>query len=192
MNKRLMWGGALVALTVWSGGVRAQAASAPEAEQAAVPVASEASKSGVIDKGIDIAMASAIPYLDEGNIADNIVNECKGLGLALSSSVSRRSKAQGFNVNRDEHFDATKSKQALDIKIVSAVSGGNAFIGHHKSVSIRAELASWCPRSAKPATRPAALARASKARARCWSARLKRWAPMWPSGWRPRVARLTR
>jgi hypothetical protein len=140
MNKRLMWGGALVALTVWSGGVHAQAASAPEAEQAAVPVASEASKSGVIDKGIDIAMASAIPYLDEGNIADNIVNECKGLGLALSSSVSRRSKAQGFNVNRDEHFDATKSKQALDIKIVSAVSGGNAFIGHHKSVSIRAEL----------------------------------------------------
>ena len=138
MSKRVMWGGALVVLVLCSTGARAQSASAPESAQEAKPVA--VLKEALVDRSIPIDIAQSTPYWDDGIVADKIVNECKDLGSSLASTLSRRSAPLGITVNLVEKFDAQKSKQALDIKIVSAVSGGNAFIGHRKSVSVRAEL----------------------------------------------------
>jgi hypothetical protein len=143
MSKRLVWGSALLVLALCGADARAQSASAPEpaeSEQDAGPAVAGVSKDAQVDRSIPIDIAQSTPYFEDGFVADNIVRECQGLGPTLASTISRRGEPVGITINRHENFDAKKSRQALDVKIVSAVSSGNAFIGHRKSLSVRAEL----------------------------------------------------
>ena len=79
-------------------------------------------------------------YHDEQVIQSNIINECTQLGTQFSTSTKKYLEKNGwsvnFNSNADEKIDGTK----LELKIINAMSTGNAFTGHRKSVSIEAKL----------------------------------------------------
>jgi hypothetical protein len=71
-------------------------------------------------------------------IADNI-KECK-LDAAQSGFVMKELSAAGVSVQAASTDAVPKSGRYLQLKIESAISGGNAFIGHHKQVTTSAHL----------------------------------------------------
>lgn len=87
-----------------------------------------------------IRLQHSVPYLDDTAIPDKIRNECRTLGAELSASTERFALQQGLKVERVEAVDAKQGGSVLVLKIISAVSSGNAFIGHHKNVAVKAEL----------------------------------------------------
>lgn len=87
-----------------------------------------------------IRFQQSAPYLDETAVPDNIRKECSSLGAQLSASTERYALEQGLKVERVESVDPKQGGAVLQLKIVSAVSSGNAFIGHRKSVTVKAEL----------------------------------------------------
>lgn len=81
-----------------------------------------------------IYINQAIDYANKDTVANNIVEECTQLGTKLASSVETYGKKQGLDIVRTN--DKLEGKGSyLDIKIASAHSAGNAFIGHRKSAS---------------------------------------------------------
>ena len=79
-------------------------------------------------------------YYDEKVIASNIVNECTNLGFKFSDSTRRYLEKQGFAVSAAGDITNQTEGMSLKLTIINAVSAGNAFLGHKKSVSIEAEL----------------------------------------------------
>lgn len=93
-----------------------------------------------IDLAVPVVLLTAVPYQDEDGIANKVLEECTELGMQLSESTAKYLTDKGMSALRQPSVDLKSAKQALNIKITSAVSAGNAFIGHRKSVSVRAEL----------------------------------------------------
>lgn len=120
-----------------SGPAQAQAeASASESGNA---VASVTARAG-LDLAVPVVMLTVAPYQDEDGIANKVLEECTELGTQLSESTAKYLNDKGMSAVRQTSVDLKSARQALNVKITSAVSAGNAFIGHRKSVSVRAEL----------------------------------------------------
>lgn len=85
-----------------------------------------------------IMINRAIPYARD-NIPDNILRECK-LDVNYSTYVTKYGRKYGINIKQVDKIDVTKKGTYLDLKIVGAVSSGNAFMGHRKAVNIIATL----------------------------------------------------
>ncbi len=66
--------------------------------------------------------------------------ECTELGKPFSASTKKYLEQKGWDVALNSDIDELKSGQKIKLKIVNAVSLGNAFTRHHKSVSVEAEL----------------------------------------------------
>lgn len=113
----------LLASLAGAAGAQEAAASAPAAGEPAV-----------------IRFQRSAAYLDETAVADNIRKECSSLGSQLSASTERYAQEFGLKVERVESVEAKQGGTVLQLKIVSAISSGNAFIGHRKSVAVKAEL----------------------------------------------------
>lgn len=79
-------------------------------------------------------------YYDTKFVASNIVNECTNLGSNFSSSTRTFLEKQGFSVTTASDLAEQTEGMSLKLTIVNAVSAGNAFMGHRKSVSIEAQL----------------------------------------------------
>lgn len=79
-------------------------------------------------------------YYDEKVIQANIKSECANLGDQFSASTAAAIQKSGWTVVKQPALDTAASGINLKLVIINAQSGGNAFTGHKKSVSIEAEL----------------------------------------------------
>jgi len=87
-----------------------------------------------------IAMIDYAQWEDETRVADNVVKECANLGKQFTDATESAGRSQGLTFNKSPSSDPRKAEQGLALKLISATSAGNAFTGHRKSVTARAEL----------------------------------------------------
>jgi hypothetical protein len=87
-----------------------------------------------------IVLNEAAGYVDASLVQSNIVKECKELGSELSNSTKSYLEQAGWSVRTSPDIDALQEGTKLKLTIKTAFSSGNAFMGHRKSVSIKAEL----------------------------------------------------
>ncbi len=88
----------------------------------------------------DMAVNSDVSFHDPSVIAPNIKSECTELGNNLFKSTKQNLEESGWTVLPGESKGDSTPGNAIKLEIVNALSGGNAFVGHHKSVSILATL----------------------------------------------------
>lgn len=86
----------------------------------------------------EIYIAEQIPYQDESRIDHRITSECTKIGTVMSESIVKHAAAQGVTVVRSA--EPEKYDRYAKITIDSAMSSGNAFIGHAKGLSVYNEL----------------------------------------------------
>lgn len=111
-------------------------ANEPQQTESATTAFPVASKSSMSLLNIE-AFAS---FKDDKQVAANVLQECHSLGSQFSQSTERYAKEYNLGVQRVSELDASSKGTNLKLYITSVYSGGNAFIGHRKSVSIMAEL----------------------------------------------------
>lgn len=87
-----------------------------------------------------IALNEVAGYVDASVIQSNVLNECKELGFEFSNSTKTYLEQSGWTVRTTSDLEAAPEGTKLKLVIRSAYSAGNAFLGHRKSVSIKAEL----------------------------------------------------
>lgn len=88
----------------------------------------------------NITISSAASYYDEKIIPSNIKAECNELGGQFSESTKSFLESEGWNVILSNDVGEAAKGTNIKLQITNALSAGNAFIGHKKSVSIVAEL----------------------------------------------------
>jgi hypothetical protein len=79
------------------------------------------------------------PFADSTQIAQNIIDEC-GLPESQMKVLHEQAKELHVEIVADEAaVDANKGRVLL-LETVSAISGGNAFVGHRKQVVVKGRL----------------------------------------------------
>lgn len=73
-----------------------------------------------------------VPYSEDGDVADKIRQECK-IDEQLADFLQQSAKEAGIDVQFTSGPVDTSKGRVLDLRITSALSMGNAFIGHQKS-----------------------------------------------------------
>ncbi|MBM0107117.1 hypothetical protein JM946_20470 [Steroidobacter sp. S1-65] len=86
-----------------------------------------------------VFISKSAPFLDEGLIAKNIIEEC---GLPESQIKLLREKAEksGVSLSENEAAVAGMTGKVLALETTNAISSGNAFVGHRKQVAVRGKL----------------------------------------------------
>ncbi len=92
------------------------------------------------DAGGVIAISDFASYADVTRIPANIVSQCPNLGRQFSDATLKSGTGLGLQLEQSGSVDPAKGAPVLVLSILSATSAGNAFIGHRKSVSIKADL----------------------------------------------------
>ncbi|MEH6566528.1 MAG: hypothetical protein V7756_14460 [Halopseudomonas sp.] len=87
-----------------------------------------------------LALSSSASYYDPQVIADNILSECTELGASFSRSTEKYLREQGWSVVPLNAEPAAGDGKQIKLQVINALSSGNAFLGHRKSVSIMAQL----------------------------------------------------
>jgi len=85
-----------------------------------------------------IVISESASYYDEKIIPPNIRQECVELGTQFSDSTQKFLTAKGWQA--EQAADLPESGLSLELTIVNAMSSGNAWSGHKKSVSMEAKL----------------------------------------------------
>lgn len=86
--------------------------------------------------GADVHIDENIPYRDKEEIDNRIVSECLEVGSIMSESLQENAAKSGVTVVRD----GLKQDTYADIAITSAMSAGNAFVGHAKGLAVSVTL----------------------------------------------------
>lgn len=107
---------------------------------AALSISALLASSTVAADNATLTLSSKAEYLEERVIAENIVKECTNLGFKFSESTRTSLEKNGFSVQTRSELADQAEGMSLKLTIVNALSAGNAFMGHKKSVSIQAEL----------------------------------------------------
>ncbi|MFO0690970.1 MAG: hypothetical protein U0900_19895 [Myxococcota bacterium] len=82
-----------------------------------------------------ILVQRPVPYSEDGDVAEKIRNECK-IDEQLADFLKASAGENGVEIQfSDGPVDRSKGR-VLDLRITSAISMGNAFIGHQKSTAI--------------------------------------------------------
>jgi hypothetical protein len=87
-----------------------------------------------------ITVSSAASYYDEKIIPSNIKAECSELGSQFSEATKSNLEAEGWSVSLSNDVGEAAKGTSIKLQITNALSAGNAFMGHKKSVSVVAEL----------------------------------------------------
>ena len=85
-----------------------------------------------------ITISDQAGYYDEKIIQSNIRSECVELGRQFSDSTNKYLAKNKWDVVRSDELPS--SGYGLELSITNALSAGNAWAGHRKSVSIEAKL----------------------------------------------------
>lgn len=80
-----------------------------------------------------------VPYSEDGDIADNIKQECK-INEQLADFIQEYAKKNGIEVTFTGGPVDTAAGRALDVRITNAISMGNAFMGHQKGTTVAGTL----------------------------------------------------
>jgi hypothetical protein len=83
----------------------------------------------------DITIPASVPFGEDSGVSSNIKQECDLPGK-LSADLKLALEKAGYTV----HTGGGKKGDVLDLKIVGAVSGGSAFKGHQKSMTVVGKL----------------------------------------------------
>ena len=86
----------------------------------------------------EFRMLATIPYSEDSVIAGNIKRECT-IDSQLAQAVKRNAEAAGNHVELVANLD-TGGGEVLKLEIFEALSSGNAWMGHHKSVTVKGAL----------------------------------------------------
>lgn len=92
----------------------------------------------------DFKAQRAVPFAEDSIVAGNIRREC-AIGTQLTEALVRFASGAGHRVELQDALDAA-SGQALKLEIHDAQSAGNAWMGHHKSVTVKG----WLYRDGEP------------------------------------------
>lgn len=86
-----------------------------------------------------ILVQRPVPYSEDGDVAEKIRNECK-IDEQLADFLKESAEGNGIEIQfSDGPVDPAKGR-VLDLRITSAISMGNAFIGHQKSTAAAGTL----------------------------------------------------
>lgn len=88
----------------------------------------------------ELTLNQAVGFYNDKFVPAKIRNECTNLGSKFAESTATAVQESGWSVLKKDSLDTAAPGVNLKLIIVNAVSAGNAFIGHSKSVSIMAEL----------------------------------------------------
>lgn len=86
-----------------------------------------------------VQMQNPVPYSEDGDISDNIKAECK-IDAQLATFVQQYAKENGVEVTFATGAVDKAKGRVLDMRITSAISMGNAWIGHQKGTSTAGTL----------------------------------------------------
>jgi hypothetical protein len=89
--------------------------------------------------GDTVAIQQAVPLNEDAEIAGSVKTECH-LGENLSQYVMENAQKRGMTITRAADLSASSPGRVVTMEIMSAVSDGNAFTGHHKSMSVKGSL----------------------------------------------------
>ena len=89
--------------------------------------------------GDTVYINQSAPYVNARTIAKAILDECD-LPLQQSELIAQLANEKGITVVRDNEAVKAGKGRILQVEITSAMSGGNAFIGHRKQVSVQGRL----------------------------------------------------
>jgi len=78
-------------------------------------------------------------FSEPDGVADNIKAECN-LPTYQAEAVRRQIESQGIKVGITEKDEIPPTGKFLQLRIVNAVSSGNAFLGHRKQVVVLVKL----------------------------------------------------
>ena len=86
----------------------------------------------------DFAAQRAVPFGEDSIVAGNIKREC-AIDIQLPAALARFAAEAGHRVELQDAPD-TSSGQVVTMEIHDAQSAGNAWMGHHKSVTVKGAL----------------------------------------------------
>ena len=86
-----------------------------------------------------VKVPQSVPYAEDSEIAGKIKSECR-LSQELADYIIQYARAKNIATESVPETNKTMPGRVLVIEIRDAVSEGNAFLGHHKSTSVRGAL----------------------------------------------------
>lgn len=86
-----------------------------------------------------VSMLNPVPYADNAIVAGKIKRECT-IDVQLADAIKRFAGEKGQQVAFVQGDLAAAPGDTLKLEITDAVSDGNAWMGHHKSVTVRGAL----------------------------------------------------
>lgn len=86
-----------------------------------------------------VTIQQKIPFNEDAEIAASVKRECQ-LDEHLSEYVVKSGNAKGSKVETAAEVSPSSAGRVLVMEITNAVSDGNAFMGHHKSMSVKGKL----------------------------------------------------
>lgn len=86
-----------------------------------------------------VKVPQSVPYAEDAEIAGKIKSECR-LGQQLGEFIIEDARARNIATQPMADTNKTMPGRVLVVEIRDAVSEGNAFLGHHKSTSVRGTL----------------------------------------------------
>jgi hypothetical protein len=80
-----------------------------------------------------------VPFNEDAEVPGAVKRECK-LDEQLADFLAKYAQEKGVTVEFSPQVTATSPGQALVMEFTDVVSDGNAFLGHHKSVTVKGKL----------------------------------------------------
>lgn len=80
-----------------------------------------------------------VPFDEDAEVPGAVRRECK-LDEQLADFVAEYGRGKGMAVEFSPQVAATSPGRSLVMEITGVVSEGNAFLGHHKSVTVKGKL----------------------------------------------------
>lgn len=90
-------------------------------------------------QGGSLSIQRPVPYSKDGDIARKIREECK-IDEQLADFLKEFAGKEGIEVAFSEQPVDPAKGRVLDLRITSAISLGNAFMGHQKSTTVAGTL----------------------------------------------------
>ena len=76
---------------------------------------------------------------DDADVPQAVLDECK-LDSELPDAVAGKAKESGIAITFAEKVSGSEAGRTLQMEITDVVSDGNAFLGHHKSMTVKGKL----------------------------------------------------
>jgi len=89
--------------------------------------------------GVTVTVQRETPFADDALVAGKVKRECT-VGADLPAVLAEAGKKVHVDVQLVDKAEQGNAGRVLLMEIVDADSAGNAFLGHHKSMTVRGKL----------------------------------------------------